>query len=239
MDFASERELAKDIVDLMDCQTSVYEQALINAIQNSYLNGADYSFTQNASIVDGDQAALSGISFDNEAMEAARKDLINRLATLSIDMSAMNDAIITAQASDGWTDVASQKAEAAQKDADAIQGDGSIEKLIRDPAFQTLLPSYYLQCMALKPDTSGVTLGVTTMINAPLFLIYVDPNGLAAKLKFRELERIEEFDGTSPRDMADLKRLIKQAAGRTVTVKVAPKFGDIYEYDVEVPEKLK
>jgi membrane-associated protease RseP (regulator of RpoE activity) len=158
-------------------------------------------------------------------MEAARKDLVMRMAILLKDMANVSSGIKSAQLSGGWVDDAASMAGKAEKEASEIAGDGSIEALIKRPSFQMLLPHYYLELQGLVPVSNGFRLGVSSLVHDPLFIIFVDPNGLAAKLGLTNLERIEAFNGKAPKDIDDLKQMIKMAAGEDVTIKVKSYFG--------------
>jgi hypothetical protein len=224
-DSISEYDLANAIVDEADGVNIVYEQYLINAIEGTYANGPDESLTNAQNALEDDNTAMSQIEFDDSAMEAARKDVVLRMATLLKDMAQVESAIKTAQLSGGWIDDASKLASAAENEASDIRGDGSIEKLIKKKSFQEILPHYYLETQGLIADPSGIRLGIASLVLDPLFIVYVDPKGLAAKLNISNLERIEEFNGKKPKDIDDLKGMIKLAAGEDVTIKIQDYFG--------------
>jgi hypothetical protein len=231
-------DLSQDIVDFGDFQYSVYEQAIINALPNSYKYGLSENFTNNQNLMNSEQAQLMSITFDDAAIEAARKDLINRITTLSSDMDSMATAVGLAILSGGWSQQASTLADNANNEALDIKGDGSIEALTKDSYFQGWLPAYYLELHGLKPDKTGFKLGAVSMVAAPLFLISVAPDGIGAKLNLSNLDEVEQFNGRTPKDMEDFKMMIKAARGKSVTLKVKPRFGDEREYQVTVPSNL-
>lgn len=237
-DSISQLDLAKAIVDEADCVNVCYEQSLINTVEGSYSHGPINGLTEGKDILEEDNRTLSDTEFDDSAMEAARKDLLGRMAILLKDMAEMESAIMRAQLAGGWTDQAASSSAAAQKESVEIKGNGSVEALIKKRSFQEQLPNYYLETNGLIPDPAGFKFGVLTTISDSLYVIYVDPNGLAAKLKLTDLERVLEFNGNKPRNMDDLKLMIKKAAGQDVTIRVETVYGEDADIETTVPVKL-
>lgn len=190
-----------------------------------------------ASALESSKSDLSKITFTESGREKARKDVLQGLGITIRDLNQMADAITIAK-KDGWTAEAQDMAKKAVDESQAIPNYPSVTALCKDPTFQKQLPHSYLETEGAVESPEGFKLGAANLIGNTLLLVYVYPGSLAEKLKFQALDRIEQINGTTPRDLDEFKQILKNAAGQSVHIKVETGKGEQKEYDVEVPANL-
>ena len=217
---SNEQLLANLIVVYYDSILTLNEQYGINLMDGSW--SVDTKSTMDAynAKLKEYSAALEKISFNNSKEEMARKDLIHCENQLAADFTDMGTAAHEATTNKAWTTEATALENKAFKDSQALPTDGSIGKLIKDPRFQSFLPRMFLEQQNLIPDINGYKLGVKFAVLQPLTLIYVAPGSVAANLQLQSLDTIIDINGTVPKDMDEIKTLIKNAAGQTITLHV-------------------
>jgi hypothetical protein len=234
----SAQVLADAIVQQSDAVAFIFELATINTIDKSYEkredNRASVEFNKIGELI----KALSSAKFEDAATEAARKDLIRSLTAVRGQIAAMGSAITQARMMDTWEGRPKGMAERAYKESLQLPTDGSVAKLVRDPAFQKLLPPLYLELNGLVTREGSFTLGMYTSVRSSLFVIDVVPGSLAEKLKLEKLETVEQVNGVAPKDVIDFKRMLQAARGQTVRIRVKPLYAAAKEYVVNVPADL-
>ena len=237
-DWQNSMDLTKAMVDASDCAYGICEQYVINVQPNGLSYGVDPDIYVSQDMMKTERSLLQGVTFENEKLEAARQAVVSRLTKLIDDSAQMVSLVTAAQLAGSWSDDALKTSESIQQDALSIQQDEGIRAFIKNKNFQDMFPKYYLELMGVIPAASGYRMGILSTSSDSLFVIWADPNQVAGKLKISNLDRILSIDGVKPKDMDDFKRMVKESEGRKVIIRVAPKFGDEYEYTVEVPTNL-
>ena len=237
-DWQNFMDLSKDMVDASDCSYGVCEQYVINLQPTSLAFGVFPSLYENEDLMKTERGQLMSVTFENEKLEAARQAVVSRIGKVIDDSDEMVALVTAAQLAGSWSDDALRTSESLQQDAISIQHDDAIRAIIQNKNYQDMFPKYYLELMGVIPTSSGFRMGILSMSSDPLFVIWADPDQAAGKLKINSLDRILSIDGVAPKDMDDFKRMVKQSEGRKVIIRVAPKFGDEREYEVEVPSHL-
>jgi len=209
--------LADAIVQQSDAVAFIFELATINTIDKSYEkredNRASVEFNKIGELI----KALSSAKFDDAAKEAARKDVITSLTAVRGQIATMGSAITQARMMGTWDGRPKDMAERAYDESLKLPTDGSVAKLVRDPAFQKLLPPLYLELNGLVTREGAFTLGMYTSVRSSLFVIDVVPGSLAERLKLEKLETIEQFNGVTPKDVIDFKQMLRAARGQSVS----------------------
>ena len=236
---ANEQTLAHDIVVLYDSVLLMNEQEGINMMDGTWANDASATLKLMATAQDNSAAGLKKITFGNAREESARKDLIHCQSRLSKDFSDMADACHQATTNKGWDNQSTALATKAFNDSKALPTDGSIAKLIKDPAFQAYLPQMFLEANGLIPDVNGFKLGVRYLVLDPLKLVYVQGGSLASTLGLQSLDLVIDVNGKQPKDMDDFKATLKKAAGQTITIHIKRMGITDMSYQATVPPNLK
>lgn len=215
-----EKALAHYIVVLYDTQLLMNEQAGINLMEGTWANDASGSMNSLSKALTSSSAELKKFTFSDSKKETARKDLIHCNNQLAADFIDMAKACHQATSNKGWDSTSTSLANKAFTDSKSLPTDGSIDKLIKDPTFQTNLPQMFLESHNLIPDVNGFKLGVRFLVLDPLHLVYVQPGGLASTLQLQSLDDVIDVNGKQPKDMDDFKSMLKQSAGQTITLHV-------------------
>ncbi len=234
-----DKMLAKAMVDELDAGSVVYEQSVINStIDNSFRNGALPELHKTYEALKAEETTLAKMNCTDPIREGARMDLLVGLDDVANSLGTMSTGLFFAKANGEWTDQARTMCARAVEKSQNPTTNGGVAKLLKDSKFQAQLPRLFLELNGIIPDQAGFRFGISTYVRDSLYLTYVKPGSLGEKLKLVSLERVEQFDGKTPRDMDDLKQMIKKAVGQIVKIKVKPKFGDEKEYEVAVPPTL-
>ena len=227
--------LARSIVDLTDAIATVEVMRLASQVEGSFKGSPSERATKMGFALAADQADLKKATYADPTKGAAQKELVTLFDHLMTILSKIIDGFEAAGKAGGWTKEAGDLANVGFNHVNDLPFNGSVDKLTKDPEFQKLLPSVYLRSTGLIPDPAGFPLGVTVFISNTLFFISVVPDSLAAKLGFRNLDEVKSFDGKTPRDVDDLKQMIKASAGKNVSITVQPMLGSLRQYVVMVP----
>ena len=227
--------LAKSIVDLTDAIATVELMRLASQVEGAFKGSPSERATKMGFALAADQADLKKATYRDPTKDAARKELVTLFDHLMTMLSKVIDGFDAAGKAGGWTKEAGDLANAGFNHVNDLPFDGSVDKLTTDPEFQKLLPSFYLRSTGLIPDPAAFPLGVQVLVSNTLFFISVTPDSLAAKLGFRNLDEVKSFDGKTPRDVDELKQMIKASAGKKVSITVQPMVGSPRQYVVTVP----
>lgn len=231
----ADQVLAKSIVDLTDAISTVEMMRLLSQVEASFKERPTDRANQMGFALAADQADLKKATYANPAKDAARKELVTLFDHLMTMLSKIVDGFEAAGKAGGWTREAGDLANVGFNHVDALPFNGSVDKLTKDSEFQKLLPGFYLRSTGLIPDAAGLSLGVRVFVSNTLFFITVAPDSLAAKLGFRNLDEVKSFDGKTPRDVDELKQMIKASSGKKVSITVQPMLGSLRQYVVVVP----
>lgn len=231
--------LAMAIEDITDAALMMDLLQAESQVPGSFKEGVDKRAPQMMVVMKEIQQLLALTSTSDPKRSAAKDENYKVAAALSAALEQAIDGYDAARKAGGWNKAASDLFNSGLTAASKLPFDGSTDKLVQDPTFQKSLSHIYLEAKGLIPDKSGFPLGINMFVGQSLYIINVKPNSLAAKLGLEAMEGIDEFDGQEPEDIDDLKQMIKKAAGKTVRIKVTPKFGDEKEFQVTVPAKLQ
>jgi membrane-associated protease RseP (regulator of RpoE activity) len=232
----ADKALAKSVVDLTDAIATVELLRLASQVESSFKRGVDGRGEKMGFALAADRDDLKKATYADPMKDAARNELVTLFEHLMTMLSRIVGGFEAAAKAGGWTKEAGDLLNAGVSHVDKLPFDGSVDKLVKDPDFQKLLPSFYLRSTGLIPDPVGLSLGARVFISNTLLFLSVTPEGLAAKLGFRGLDEVTSFDGKRPADVDDLKQMIKASVGKRVSITVQPLFGDLRQYTVIVPK---
>jgi len=233
-----DNDLVSAILDMNDGISTIELIRLESQVPNSFKNWTTDDADDMGMSLSMDFEDLADAASDDPMKEASRKELMKVIDKVMVALDDVIKGFDQAKKDGGWTKAAGDALNEGLDVNNKLPFDGSTDKLVKDPAFQKLMPNVYLEASGLKPDDAGFPLGVRLFVQDSLQFLGVTHNSLGAKLGFHDMDRFIYFNGVKPKDIDDLKQMIKKNVGQTVTFKVKPMFEAEKDYQVTIPMNL-
>jgi S1-C subfamily serine protease len=207
--------------------------------KNGYKNGFPaYGYTLQKLLAD-DAKLLGKLRTQDGPRQMAIKEALSSCMELADGLETLSKSILAAGNSNGWDAAANDLCSRAFAIFGANDGRGTevFGKLGSDKVFLDHIPNATVRGLFVDEDDTGFTLGCNVWAEPGIWVSIVGKGSLAEKLRIEDGDFVQSANGVQISTMIQLKREIKLASGRELTL-IVKRQGQEKTIKVKVPSEL-